>query len=137
MSRRLTDRERMLRAITEKVWTQQVVDMGRTFGWKIHHSLVGFGFSGKPITLQGHKGLPDLLMVKPPRVVFMELKRQAVRELTPEQEEWIALLKKCPSVEVYIFRPGDVVQVAGVLSGRPVEGLEEGQRELRLAEVGS
>lgn len=130
---RLTEKERVLRTVTEKTWTKQVVELGKTFGWTIHHTLTAWGKSGKPITLQGDKGMPDLLMIKPPRVVFIELKRQGVNRMTPEQEAWMELLKACPGVEAYIFRPGDVDKVAGVLSGRSVELVDEGRVALRLA----
>lgn len=133
---RLTQRERLLRQVTEKEWTQQVVDLAKTFGWRIHHSRMAWSATGRPMTaLQGHQGLLDLLMVKPPRVVFMELKRQGVKKLSDDQEIWLSLLQRCPGVEAYVCRPGDIALVTGILSGRPVVLLDEGQQALRLAEA--
>ena len=68
-------------------------------------------------------GVPDLLMVKPPRVIFMELKRQKGRldnrvrftrgsrrvppRRLPTQEEWFNALLECPGIEAYLVRPRD------------------------------
>ena len=56
----------------------------------------------------------DLRMVRPPRVVFAELKREDGK-LTDGQEDTVRLLSECPGVEVYVWRPSDWKEIEGVL----------------------
>jgi hypothetical protein len=49
-------------------------------------------------------GKPDLLLVKPGRLVFAELKSEKGTIRKP-QREWLELLQTVPGVEVHIWRP--------------------------------
>lgn len=53
-------------------------------------------------------GFPDLVLVRPPRIVFAELKTTR-GTLTGPQDMWMAKLKEAaganPHVEVYLWRP--------------------------------
>ncbi len=103
----LTDRERVLRTVSEKAWTQQVLEVARKTGWLAHHSLTSLMRSGKWATaLQGAPGLPDLVLVRAPRVLFIELKTQT-GQLSEFQQRWLTELKACSGVESYVLRPGD------------------------------
>lgn len=51
-------------------------------------------------------GFPDLVLVRPPRIVFAELKT-ATGKLSEAQVHWIALLGAC-GAEVYLWRPDDL-----------------------------
>ncbi len=53
-------------------------------------------------------------MVRPPRLVFAELKAERGRT-TPHQERWLALLGACPGVESHLWRPSDLAHIAEVL----------------------
>ena len=59
-------------------------------------------------------GLPDIIAVRAPRLVFMELKREEGR-LRPEQEEWLAELGRCTSVEAFLWRPDQFDEAREVL----------------------
>lgn len=50
-------------------------------------------------------GWPDLVCIKPPRLLFVELKSNAGTVRT-DQQEMLDLLGGCP-VEVYVVRPRD------------------------------
>lgn len=77
-------------------------------------------------------GFLDLVLVKAPRVVFIECKGWTGK-LTKDkvnletgridygQESWIAELKKCPGVEVYTAWPNDWLsgRIANILSAGP------------------
>lgn len=52
------------------------------------------------------EGFPDLTLVRPPRIVFAELKTMKGK-LTDAQKVWQDLLLRCPSVEYYLWRPSD------------------------------
>lgn len=59
-------------------------------------------------------GLPDIIAVRAPRLIFMELKREDGR-LRPEQEKWLDELSRCTSVEAFLFRPSDLEKAREVL----------------------
>lgn len=78
----------------------------------------------------GDKGFPDIVAVRPHRLLFIELKgigKDGRRgQLTPDQEEWIALLEAVrladdigptinPGVEVYSWWPTDLSQITAAL----------------------
>jgi hypothetical protein len=67
------------------------------YGWVVWHQLDSIGTRA---------GLPDLVMVRPPRVIFVELKSQHGR-LGLWQAAAIALLERCPGVSVFCWRPSD------------------------------
>ena len=91
--------------MTEKEWDGQIRDMCRRFGWRYYHT-----YRSK----RSPQGFPDLVLVRPPRVVFAELKRDTTK-LTPFQEEWMTDLKRCSGVEAYIWCPSDFYEVAEIL----------------------
>jgi hypothetical protein len=63
--------------------------------------------SGKWATpLQGDAGLPDLILCKPPRLLFAELKRERGR-VSEAQADWLDALSRCSGVEVYLWKPSD------------------------------
>jgi hypothetical protein len=59
-------------------------------------------------------GEPDLRMVRPPRVIFAELK-SAKGKLSAAQAHVIDLLRLCDGVETYIWRPGEWPLIEGIL----------------------
>ena len=52
------------------------------------------------------KGEPDLRMVRPPRVIFAEIKVGKDKP-TKDQQESMDELAECPGVEVYLWRETD------------------------------
>ena len=91
--------------ITEKQFMAQVVELPRALNWKIYHPYD---------SRRSSYGYPDLTMVRPPRVIFMELKNEKGR-LTIPQEWWQDKLKKCPGVEYYLWRPRSWPEIEEVL----------------------
>lgn len=81
--------------LTEKQFMAQVVKLAELFGWRCWHQ------RDSPGT---RHGWPDLVCIRRPRVVFLELKSDRGR-LTPEQAATIALLRACDQ-EAYVIRPG-------------------------------
>jgi hypothetical protein len=102
----LTEARRQLnRTMSEKQFQQLVVDYAETRGWHWHH---------ETDSRLSRAGLPDLLLCRPPRVVFAELKAQDGR-LSPPQQRWISLLSRCPGVAVHVWRPDDWPTIEEVL----------------------
>ena len=104
--------------ITEKDFQATVIDLARTYGW-----IVGFTYDAR----KSEPGEPDLRMVRPPRVIFAELKtvkgkltkgrwNKSGRWL-PGQDQWQDALISCPGVEYYLWRPdgldGEIERILG------------------------
>jgi hypothetical protein len=89
-----------------------IVEMAMMLGWKVMHTRPARTATGHWRTpLQGHRGFPDLCMVRPPRLVFAELK-SASGKLTPEQEAWLDAIDKTADEhptgggpETYVWTP--------------------------------
>lgn len=94
----------------------KVLDLAKMFGWHRMHTRAAYQpGAGKWMTpLSGEKGYPDLTLVRPPRLVFAELKSDR-GYATPEQKEWLALLDSVPGVEVYLWKPRDLEDIAKIL----------------------
>lgn len=91
--------------ITEKQLREQIRDLCKVFGFKFY-----FTWS----SIHSPRGMPDLILVKPPRVIFAELKSEG-KQPSPAQQEWIDLLGWCPGVECYIWRPSDFDEIVSIL----------------------
>jgi len=115
--------------LLEKDFTDNVVQLARTMGWKIAHFRPAQTKHGWRTAMQGDKGFPDLVLAKAGRVIFAELK-SGKGKLAAEQNEWLIELsgwhRKVPPeawdmgavlgrVEVYVWRPGDIDQIGKVL----------------------
>jgi hypothetical protein len=71
--------------------------------------------SGKWATpLTGDAGLPDLILCKPPRLLFAELKREQGR-VSKAQADWLDALSRCAGVEVYLWKPSDWESIVRIL----------------------
>ncbi len=91
--------------VTEREFQGAVIDLARALGWTVYHPW---------LSVRSAAGFPDLVLVRPPRVVFAELKTERGR-VSPAQERWLALLRACPGVEAYVWRPGEWNSVSAVL----------------------
>jgi hypothetical protein len=91
--------------VNERQLLRQVVDWAKTTGWLIYHTHRS-DFSPA--------GFPDLCLIRPPRVVFAELKSDKGR-LSEQQHTWLETLEACPGVETYLWRPGDLETLVRVL----------------------
>jgi len=89
----------------EKHFQRRVVQLATLDRWVVWHTLDSTGTRA---------GELDLRMIRPPRVIFAELKSQHGR-VRLEQAQTIALLEHCPGVEAYLWRPSDWQQIVEVL----------------------
>ncbi len=88
---------RAIPAITEKGFQAQVEQLARLCGWTVFHPW---------LSIRSAHGFPDLTCCRPPRVLFVELKREGGK-LSEQQRRWLELLGQCPAVESYCWRPSD------------------------------
>lgn len=101
----LTAAQRLDRTVTESELQLFVNDLLRLHGWTWHHA----GDSRR-----SSAGLPDIVAVRPPRVLFAELKRELGRT-SQVQDEWLGNLMACPGAETYLWRPSDMEEIMEVL----------------------
>lgn len=91
----------------------------RTMGWGCYHT--AFSMKSDP-------GFPDLVLVKPPRIIFAELKREGLlptvsrqgrnRRWLKGQIDWLDELTGVPAAEVYLWYPSDQYDI-GLLLWEP------------------
>ena len=79
---------------TEKQFMSQVIRAAKVLGWAHYHT---------HNSQKSEAGFPDLVLVKRPRVLFVELKAERTK-LTSAQRAWIDELRACGQ-EAYIWRP--------------------------------
>jgi len=113
----------MTKKYTEGEFAGQVEDLLERFGWLWCHFRPARTMRGWRTAVTGHKGFPDYVAVRPPRLIFAELKSEK-GEVSPEQTEWIDTLRKCETKtpkmfrgqpEVYLWRPSQIEEIAGIL----------------------
>lgn len=77
----------------------KVADAARTLGWLVYH------------TYDSHRSepsFPDLVLVKPPYVLFVDIKTE-VGELSQEQVLWLQRLDNCTHPPIaLLWRPSDL-----------------------------
>lgn len=104
------------RDLSERDWQRQVTDLAVILGWEWLHFRPAETQKGwrTPVSGSLAEGWVDLVLVRPPRLILAELKRQSGRT-TPAQDHWLDLLQRCPGVEVHLWRPAELDQVMEVL----------------------
>ena len=92
--------------VTERQLQAQVVQLAQLNGWRCYHT-----FDSR----RSAPGFPDLLLVRPPRLIFAELKSEKGR-LRPAQAECFAALAEVERApETYVWRPGDFGDIQSTL----------------------
>jgi hypothetical protein len=108
------DRYRRLPRLTEKQWQAAIVATAKQFSWSVYHT---------EYSIRSTPGFPDLVLVKPPRVIFAELKTASPNSrVSQHQQAWLDLLGDCDGVETYLWRDGtdDIEDIARILMGEPL-----------------
>lgn len=90
--------------MTEAHWQRQVVAYAELMKWRAYHT---------HDSRRSNPGFPDLVLVRRPRVVWVELKADRGR-LTSDQRDWLDDLRACGQ-EVFVWRPNDWPIVEKVL----------------------
>jgi len=109
-------RKRSLKLIvdTEREFQREVIQRAQALGWYVYHALPGQGRNKHLTLFIGKRGFPDLVLCRPPRLIFAELKSERGKP-SDDQREWLDALRGC-GVEVYLWRPSDMEAIVGVLS---------------------
>ena len=103
--------------ISETDLREQIRDLCKITSWKFY-----FTFN----SIHSPKGMPDLILCRPPRLIFAELKNEKGK-ISTYQQEWIDVLSQCGmNVEVYIWRPSDINEILKTLQiDKPEPNLRE------------
>jgi RecB family endonuclease NucS len=112
--RRLTDVERILRAVPERDYMEQIIETAEWLGYLVYH--VNDSRRDKP-------GFLDIWCVGKPggpqagRLVVIETKRET-EDPSTEQLMWLSALEQVTTVQAMVARPRDVDRVLELLQGR-------------------
>jgi hypothetical protein len=105
--------------VTEQSFERQVIAYAEIMGWRIFKDRAtnmprACKACKAPIrTARNVAGLPDLILVRRPRVVWAELKSER-GTLSDEQRDWLAALRDCEQ-ETYVWKPSDWELIERVL----------------------
>jgi hypothetical protein len=99
-------------SLTENQLQQQVLDLASLCGWRHFHVLNSRG---------SDPGWPDLVLLRPPHLLVVELKRETGR-LSVAQSDWLRLLEMC-GVDVRIWRPSSWPEIEATLKPDLRKGL--------------
>jgi hypothetical protein len=92
--------------ITEKQFQRQVEQLAKLLGWVYYHTWR---------SIHSPAGFPDLVLVKPPKIIFLELKT-GKNKLSPAQAEWLELLTQCGLTALCVY-PDDFDKIVNMLGG--------------------
>ncbi len=95
---------RLAKTLSEKQFREQIRDLCKVFGWKFHFTW---------LAIHSPKGFPDLVLRRPPRIIFAEIKTEK-GIITPSQQEWYDDLIACGQ-EAFIWRPSQFDEIAKIL----------------------
>ena len=102
--KRRSDTAPALPKITERQWQEQVEQLAGLFGYRFYHTWN---------SIKSNPGFPDLVLLKPPRLIFAELKVDG-KKPTRDQQAWLDEVR-ATGVESYTWYPADLEQVKEVL----------------------
>ena len=80
--------------VSEADFQAAVMEYAQLRGWLVFHD---------HDSRKNLPGLPDLILTRPGRLIFAELK-VARRRLRPEQQAWLETLSTVPGVETFLWR---------------------------------
>lgn len=83
--------------MTEAALQEAVLRLARLCGWEAYHPYD---------SRKSAPGFPDTTLVRPPRIIFAELKVGGNR-LSPAQVRWLGRLGGVPGVEVFVWTDRD------------------------------
>lgn len=110
-------RSKHLPAMSETAWMQQLTELAVRLGWQWLHvrsSMYGERHFLTATSGPLGRGWPDLLLIKPGRMIAAELKRRGAHA-TDDQLRVLAALSAA-GVEAYVWWPDDFDTVKEILS---------------------
>lgn len=94
-------------AMRESQLQSAIIEAAQRLGFRVMHQQAAMRRDGSWVTaIAGSPGWPDLVLLRPPRLIVAELK-SVKGVLSQEQALWLNGLKLVAGVEAYLWRPGD------------------------------
>lgn len=93
--------------LNEEQWQGLVTQYARLHGWQVFHHLDSRGTEA---------GWPDLVLIRPPELVIVELKSERGK-VTAAQQSTIDALGVC-GIETGVWRPGNEAEVFARLGAK-------------------
>jgi hypothetical protein len=93
--------------LTEAQWQAQVIDYAHLRGFRVIHNTD---------SRRTQPGVPDLMLIKPPRLLFVELKSETGK-VRPEQRQMISDLRACGQLAA-VYRPSHFPILRALLDER-------------------
>lgn len=90
-----------MRPDSEAAFQQQITNLATWYGFTLQYHTHD--------SRRSNPGWPDLVLCRPPEVLFIEVKTAKGR-IRPEQQEWVDSLVAC-GLEAMIIRPADFDQI--------------------------
>lgn len=87
--------------LTHKAFQAAIVLLAKRHGWKAHYTVN---------SRKSPAGWPDLVLARLPSLLIAELK-VGTDTLSPDQADWLRLLREVPGVEAFHWRPDDWPQI--------------------------
>jgi len=91
---------------SEKEFQSLIVDYAELKQWLTYHT---------HDSRRSAPGFPDLVLVRPPRLIFAEIK-SAKGRVRPDQHIWLDTLSEVTNLEVFLWRPADWDAIQAVLA---------------------
>lgn len=95
--------------MTERELSRCIISAAKECGFLVYHTF---------LSRWSEAGFPDLVLLKPPRIIFAELKGPKGK-LKEAQKIWLEQLKQVPNLEVYLWKPENVEEVYKLLIQAP------------------
>jgi hypothetical protein len=108
----------VFKSMKESTLLNNVLKAAKINGFMTAHFRPGLTQRGRWVTAVSGDGVgwPDVVLVRPPRMLFVECKTHTGR-LSPSQVVWMDLLADVPGVETYVVRPADFDNFCAKLNG--------------------
>lgn len=105
-------------AVSEAEWTTAIGDRLDYYGCIWHDTYPTRRTPGRWTPEHAGKGVPDLICLRPPRVLWLEIKTETGR-VSPRQEAWLEGLRQSGQEAYIVNVPGDFNWLDDLLSPDP------------------
>ena len=107
--------QKTTQSISERQLQEALIEAAGWGGWLAFHPYD---------SRRSAPGFPDLVLVRPPELIFWELK-SAKGRVTPDQHQWIDALEQVPNIEAAVIRPHNLDSALRRLTRRPTPAVTE------------
>lgn len=109
------------RRATEAQWQEAIVEAAKATGWLVHAERPAQTGRGWATPIQGHKGFPDLVLVRGREMLVVELKRKP-NKVEHMQQVWLDALALAGVDVRVVWVPEGAPTFLAELTARPKRG---------------